>query len=110
MTLHSGVEVNMAVHPAKANTGINFKRVDIKDKDHYIKAIYSNVSDTDLCTKISNNSSVGVQTIEHLMAAFAGTGIHNALVEVDGPELPILDGSARHFVKEILSVGLVDLG
>lgn len=95
----------MKVLPAPANSGIKFIRTDVTDKDPIVQAIYNSVSDTKLCTKISNDQGTSVQTIEHLMAALAGTGIHNVAVEIDGPELPILDGSSRDFVKSILSVG-----
>ena len=105
--LHSGSFVNVTVYPASADYGIWFKRVDLENEDTLIPALFDMVCETRLCTKISNSDGVSVQTIEHLMAAFAGTGIHNALVEVDGPELPILDGSSIIFVQEILKVGLV---
>jgi UDP-3-O-[3-hydroxymyristoyl] N-acetylglucosamine deacetylase len=108
--LHSGQLVNVKVLPAPANFGICFKRTDVTNKDQLVPAIYNNVSDTKLCTKISNQEEVSVQTIEHIMAAFAGTGIHNVLVEVDGPEIPIMDGSSREFVRNILRVGYTDLG
>jgi UDP-3-O-[3-hydroxymyristoyl] N-acetylglucosamine deacetylase len=93
------------VLPARANSGIIFFRTDVSDKSPFVTAIYNAVSDTKLCTKISNEDGTSVQTIEHLMAAFAGTGVHNATVEIDGPEMPILDGSSKTFVKEILAVG-----
>ena len=105
--LHSGKFVNVNIFPASADYGIWFKRVDLKNEDPLIPALFDMVSETKLCTKISNSEGASVQTIEHLMAAFAGTGIHNALVEIDGPELPILDGSAMVYVKEILNIGLV---
>lgn len=94
----------MKVLPAQSNSGINFKRTDIKNKNPLVSAVYNCVSNTKLCTTISNEDGVSVQTIEHLMAAFAGTGVHNAMIEIDGPELPILDGSSMEFVKQILSV------
>ncbi len=105
--LHSGEYVNLTVHPASADYGIWFKRIDIDCSDNLIPALYDMVTETRLCTKITNSDGVGVHTIEHLMAALAGTGIHNALIEIDGPEIPILDGSSMIFVQEILKVGLV---
>ena len=105
ISLHSGRKVNMKVLPAPANHGIKFFRTDIFDKNPIVLAVYDSVSDTKFCTKISNSDGISVQTIEHFMAALAGTGVHNALIEIDGPELPILDGSSREFVKKILFVG-----
>ena len=104
VSLHSGEIVNIRVLPSVANTGIKFKRTDIKNKNPIVNAVYHCVSDTKMCTTISNYEGTTVQTIEHLMAALAGTGIHNAVIELDGAELPILDGSSREFVKKILSV------
>ncbi len=72
-------------------------------------ALYSQVVDTELSTRICNSSGVGVSTVEHLMAALSGTGIFNALVEIDGSEVPILDGSAEVFVQEILAAGVRQL-
>ena len=105
ISLHLGRWVNVKVRPAFENHGVQFVRTDIKNKDPRIKAVYNAVSDTNFSTKIRNSDGTSVQTIEHLMAALAGTGIHNALIEIDGPELPILDGSSREFVKLILSSG-----
>ena len=103
--LHNGVEVSLTVKPSKPNTGIVFKRVDINN-DNIIDANFKNVVEPILCTKIRNESGVTVSTVEHLMAAFYGEGIDNALVEVDAPEIPIMDGSAVDFVDAIRSVGL----
>mgnify|MGYP002859571869 CR=1 FL=1 len=108
-SLHRGELVNLKVLPAPAGFGIQFRRVDVREKDPFVKAIYSYVSETHLCTKITNKDGISIQTIEHLMAALAGTGIHNVLIEVDGPELPILDGSSREFVKKILDTGKKEL-
>ena len=105
ISLHRGEVVNLKALPAPANSGVWFRRIDIVDRDPFIEAIYSCVTDTRLCTRIANQDGISVQTIEHLMAALAGTGIHNALIEIDGPELPILDGSSKEFVNAILSVG-----
>lgn len=104
--LHSGRPVRVVVRPASAEHGIWFRRADIDDRDNLIHATYENVTDTQLCTRISNAAGVAVSTIEHLMAAFAGCGVSNALVDVYGPELPIMDGSARRFVREIIQAGV----
>ena len=108
--LHSGRPARLCVMPAPAEFGIEFRRVDITDKDNRIPARFDMVNDTQLCTRLSNKSGVEVATVEHLMAALAGCGVHNAIVEIDGPEVPIMDGSSERFVKEILSVGVVELG
>ncbi len=104
--LHSGLKVKLIVKPSKPNTGIVFKRVDIKNKDNIIKANFKNVEDPILCTKIKNGSGASVSTVEHLMAAFYGEGIDNALIEIDSSEVPIMDGSALDFVDAIRSVGI----
>ena len=104
--LHSGLKVKLIVKPSKPNTGIVFKRVDIKNKDNIIKANFKNVEDPILCTKIKNGSGASVSTVEHLMAAFYGEGIDNALVEINSSEVPIMDGSAIDFVDAIRSVGI----
>ena len=103
--LHNGVEVNLTVKPSKPNTGIIFKRVDINN-NNIIYANFKNVVEPILCTKIRNDNGITVSTVEHLMAAFYGEGIDNALVEVDAPEIPIMDGSAVDFVDAIKSVGV----
>ena len=99
--LHNGIKVNLRLKPAEANTGIKFKRTDISNDENIIEASYKNVSSSALCTKIKNSYGVSVSTIEHLMAAFYGEGIDNVLVEVDAPEVPIMDGSAFDFVTAI---------
>ena len=104
--LHNGIKVKLIVKPSKPNSGIVFKRVDIKNKDNIIKANFKNVEDPILCTKIKNGSGASVSTVEHLMAAFYGEGIDNALVEIDSSEVPIMDGSAIDFVDAIRSVGI----
>ena len=103
--LHNGVEVNLTVKPSKPNTGIIFKRVDI-NSNNIIHANFKNVVEPILCTKLRNENGVTVSTVEHLMAAFYGEGIDNALVEVDASEIPIMDGSAVDFVDAIRSVGV----
>ncbi len=103
--VHTGREVNLNILPASPNTGIQFKRVDLK-KNNTVYPLYNNVSDTTLCTTISNDNGVKVSTIEHLMGAFYGVGIDNAIVELDQQEVPIMDGSAKDFINEINKVGL----
>jgi UDP-3-O-[3-hydroxymyristoyl] N-acetylglucosamine deacetylase len=103
--LHSGKPVNMTVKPSGPDTGIIFKRVDLK-KDNLIYPNFLNVNNTALNTTIENDYGVKVSTIEHLMGALFGIGIDNALIEINEEEVPILDGSAKFFIKEILSVGL----
>lgn len=104
--MHTGHPVRMTVRPAAAHFGIWFKRSDIQDRDNLIPARFDLVPESRLCTKLRNDVGVEVSTVEHLMAAFAGCGIHNALVEIDGPEVPILDGSSAKFVRGFLARGL----
>jgi len=101
--LHSGRKVNMTIRPADADEGIVFIRKDLSN-GHRIKAHYNSVSDTTLATTIGCNGSA-VSTVEHLMSALFGMGVDNAIVEVDGPEIPIMDGSARPFVELLKDVG-----
>ena len=98
--IHTGLKSKLDILPADPNTGIVFKRKDIKN-NNIVYPLYNNVSDTTLCTTISNQYGVKVSTIEHLMGALYGTGIDNALIEIDSQEVPILDGSAKLFVDEI---------
>ena len=103
--LHSGVDVNLCLKPAEPNSGIRFKRTDIDSDKNIIEANYKNVISPILCTKIQNSHGVSVSTIEHLMAAFYLEGVDNALVELDAPEVPIMDGSAFDFAHAIKSFG-----
>ena len=103
--LHSGIPVNICIKPSAPDTGIVFKRIDLKE-NNLIYPNFMNVSNTALNTTISNNYGVKVSTIEHLMGALFGMGIDNALVEIDNEEVPILDGSAKFFISKILLVGL----
>ena len=103
--LHSGKLVNINIKPSDPDTGIVFKRIDLKN-DNLVYPNFMNVSNTALNTTIINNSGIKVSTIEHLMGALFGLGIDNALVEIDNEEVPILDGSAKNFIEKILSVGL----
>lgn len=103
--LHNGADVNLIIKPGEPNSGISFKRIDI-DGDNTVNANFKNVVEPILCTKLKNESGITVSTVEHLMAAFYGEGIDNALVEVDASEIPIMDGSAIEFVDAIRSVGI----
>ena len=103
--LHSGNKVNLNIKPSEPNTGIYFKRVDLSS-NNIVFPNFSNVSNTDLNTTISNEFGVKVSTIEHLMGALFGLGIDNALIEIDNDEVPILDGSAKEFIDEIIKSGL----
>ncbi|MFH0926882.1 MAG: UDP-3-O-acyl-N-acetylglucosamine deacetylase [bacterium] len=94
--LHTGIPVKMVLKPAYVNSGINFVRVDLPNCP-VITASYKNIKDTRFATTIGN-SQCSIQTIEHLLAAFAGLGINNITVEIDGPEIPAMDGSAYPFV------------
>ena len=104
--LHNGIKANIRLKPAKINSGIKFKRTDVEDFKNIIEASYKNVDSPILCTKIKNSHGVSVATIEHLMAAFYGEGIDNITVEINAPEVPIMDGSSFDFVEAIRSVGI----
>ncbi|MEK7827571.1 MAG: UDP-3-O-acyl-N-acetylglucosamine deacetylase, partial [Thermodesulfobacteriota bacterium] len=101
--LHSGRKVGMVIRPAGVNEGIVFVRGDLPGNNR-IKADVHNVRDTTLATTLGLNG-VTVSTVEHLMSAFSGMGVDNAVVEVDAPEVPIMDGSARPFVNLLKDVG-----
>lgn len=107
--LHSGRPARITLRPAEAGHGIRFRRTDVTGADPVVPARYDAVSDTTLNTRLSNPAGTTVSTVEHLMAALAGTGVHNALIDIDGPEVPIMDGSAQRFVRDILAAGLRDL-
>lgn len=107
--LHTGRAVRVHIQPASAEYGIWFCRTDVTDRNPMIPARWDAVSNTDLNTRISNADGVSVSTVEHLMAALSGCGVHNALVEIDGPEVPLLDGSSAQFVTAILSRGVKQL-
>ena len=107
--LHSGAPATMTIRPASAEHGIWFCRTDVSLGDRLIPARWDAVNRSPLCTKIENSAGLGVSTIEHVMAALAGCGVHNALVEIDGPEVPILDGSSAPFVRGIMQRGLRSL-
>ncbi|MGB7241730.1 MAG: UDP-3-O-acyl-N-acetylglucosamine deacetylase [Sulfitobacter sp.] len=104
--LHSGQPATLTIRPASAEHGIWFSRKDVAVGDRMIPARWDVVNRSPLCTKLQNASGLGVSTVEHVMAALAGCGVHNALIEIDGPEVPILDGSAAPFVRGIMQRGL----
>ena len=103
--LHSGKKVSMKILPAEPNTGIFFKRTDVKKNNIIIPSVF-NVTNTVMCTTISNEVGVKVYTIEHLMGALFGKGVDNAIIEIDNEEVPILDGSAKIFISEIEKSGV----
>ncbi len=97
--VHTGEHVRVAIRPAAPDAGIVFVRTDIKDRDNRVAVSGEGVIRTELGTVIGNAAGVTVSTIEHLMAAMAALGVDNAVVELDGPEVPIMDGSAEPFVQ-----------
>ena len=105
ITLHKGKHAKVKILPSSPNSGIVFKRVDLKN-NNFISANFQNVSNANLCTTITNEFGVSVSTIEHLMAAMYGKGVDNAIIEIDQDEVPIKDGSAKYFIEEIEKVGL----
>ena len=103
--LHSGLEVNINVNPAPANFGIVFKRIDLTS-NNLVYPNFMNVTNTSLNTTVENEFGVKISTIEHLMGALFGLGIDNALIEIDNEEIPILDGSAKIFINELIKAGI----
>jgi UDP-3-O-[3-hydroxymyristoyl] N-acetylglucosamine deacetylase len=108
--LHSGAPVSMSVHAASPNHGIWFRRTDVVGVDAMVPALWDAVNPTPLCTKIENQDGTVVSTIEHIMAALAGCGINNALIELSGEEVPIMDGSSAEFVRGLLAKGVQQQG
>lgn len=106
--LHSGSSVNITLHPAEADSGIIFRRIDLRGQP-LIPARWNAVSDTRLNTCIANQDGAAIRTIEHLMAALAGSRIDNALIDIDGPEVPVMDGSASPFLFLIECAGTIEL-
>lgn len=102
--VHSGELVTLKIKPALADAGYVFVRTDLKE-NNCVPARWDTVIDTSMCTKIANEAGVTVSTIEHLMAAFRALGVHNAVIEVSGPEIPIMDGSSIEFIGSILQGG-----
>ena len=108
VALHSGAKVSMTLHPAPIDAGITFKRTDIAGLGAVIPAKWDHVVDTRMCTTLGNDDGVTIGTVEHLMAALAGCGIDNAVVELNGEEVPIMDGSSQPFVFLIECAGVVE--
>jgi len=107
--LHTGKRSHITVYPADENSGIVFKRIDKAGENTEILAHWKHTKKLPLCTCIASpENGVHVRTIEHLMAAFYACGIDNALVEIDGSELPIMDGSSEPFIHEISKVGVIE--
>jgi UDP-3-O-[3-hydroxymyristoyl] N-acetylglucosamine deacetylase len=106
--LHSGARIEMVLRPAAPNTGIRFRRRDLNGIE--ILADWRNVVESPLCTTLTNSKGASIGTIEHLMAAFAGLEIDNAIVDLDGPEVPVMDGSAAPFVFLMECAGLTEQG
>jgi len=104
--LHSGAETTLKIKKAEISQGIVFVRTDVADRDNVVPAQWSKVVDTRLCTMIGNDAGVTVGTVEHLMAALRACGVDNAVIELDGPEVPIMDGSSEPFVRAIERAGL----
>ena len=102
--LHTGLKVQMKILPSDPNTGIVFERVDLKKNNIVIPSLF-NVTNTNLCTTVSNEFGIKVSTIEHLMGAMYCIGIDNALIEIDSEEVPIMDGSAKNFIDLFLETG-----
>ena len=107
--LHSGLATEIAICPAPADYGIRFVRTDKPSECAVVSATWDLVESSQLCTKITNHAGVSISTVEHVLAALAGCGVHNARIQINGPEVPILDGSARPFAFEILRHGLKHL-
>lgn len=102
--VHSGRAIQLTLEPSNSGE-IIFQRTDLSGQDNFIKASYDNVFDTTLSTSIKNNSGASIATIEHLMAALAGSDIHSVIIKIDGPEVPIMDGSSKVFMKMIILAG-----
>ncbi len=106
--LHSGAAVTLTLRPGAPNTGVVFRRTDVAEDRALIPARWANVSDTRMNTCIANEHGTAVRTIEHLMAALAGQQVDNALIDIDGPEVPVMDGSAAPFLFLIECAGVVE--
>jgi UDP-3-O-[3-hydroxymyristoyl] N-acetylglucosamine deacetylase len=107
--VHSNAPVSIVLHPADTNSGIVFLRTGLANgRERLIEAKWSNVSQTELCTVLGESSLASVATVEHLLAAVSGLNIDNLMIEIDGPEAPIMDGSAAAFVAAIDQVGIVE--
>ena len=108
--VHSNAPVRLVLHPAEANNGVTFLRTGLSGgRERIIEAVWSNVSMTELCTVIGDPADASVSTVEHLLAAFSALGVDNVMVEIDGPEVPIMDGSSADFVAAIRRVGIEEM-
>lgn len=108
--VHSNAPVRLVLHPAEANNGVTFLRTGLPGgRERIIDALWSNVSMTELCTVIGDPADASVSTVEHLLAALSALGVDNAMIEIDGPEVPIMDGSASEFVAAIRKAGIEEL-
>ena len=108
VALHSGKKTSMTLNPAAPDTGIQFIRTDVTDRNPEILARWDRVVDTRMCTVLGNEDGVTVGTVEHLMSALAGVGIDNCRIEIDGQEVPVMDGSAAPFVFLVECAGVVE--
>jgi len=108
--VHSGKPARLTVRPAEEGAGVRFVRTDVTDRDAVIPALVTKVTTTELGTNMSNEAGVSVATVEHFLAACSGLGVDNIIAELDGPELPILDGSSRPFVDLLKQAGLQQQG
>ena len=108
VALHSGRKAKLTLKPAEENTGIRICRTDLVNGAREIIVNWANVVDTQLATTVGNDHGATVSTVEHLVAALAGCEIDNVLIEVDGPEIPIMDGSAAPFVFLIECAGTTE--
>lgn len=106
--LHSGHNITMTIHPAGVNHGVVFRRIDVTDVDNVVPARWDHVVDTRLCSVLGNKDGVTIGTVEHVMAALAGCGVDNVEIEIDGGEVPIMDGSSEPFVHLIENAGVVE--
>ena len=106
--LHSGAKISMTLHPAEPNTGIVFRRTDPAGGGAVIPAHWTSVSDTRLNTCVANADGIAVRTIEHLMAALSGMSIDNAIIDISGAEVPVMDGSSAPFLFLIECAGVVE--
>ena len=102
---HGGQPVTMILHPAEVGKGIVFVRSDVQGQDNKIPALWNFVSDTRMCTKITNEAGVSVSTIEHLLSALYACDLDSVRIEINGPEVPIMDGSAQEFIAPLLNAG-----
>ena len=106
--LHSGAKVTMVLHPAEPDSGIRFRRTDLAGKGTVVPALWSSVGDTRMNTSLVGAGGIGIGTVEHLMSALAGMAVDNCLIDISGPEVPVMDGSAAPFLFLIECAGVVE--